>query len=54
MGRPAIEMIGKTFGEWKVLERAPHLKAPPARINIAIKKCVLAKANAQCLLTSPF
>ena len=23
MGRPAIEMIGKTFGEWKVLERAP-------------------------------
>lgn len=23
MGRPAIEMIGKTFGEWKVLERTP-------------------------------
>lgn len=23
MGRPAIEMVGKTFGEWTVLERAP-------------------------------
>ena len=23
MGRPAIEMIGKTYGEWKVLERVP-------------------------------
>lgn len=23
MGRPAIEMIGKIYGEWKVLERAP-------------------------------
>ena len=23
MGRPAIEMIGKTFGEWEVLERVP-------------------------------
>ena len=31
MGRPAIEMIGKTFGEWKVLERAPHRQAQQHR-----------------------
>lgn len=46
MGRPAIEMIGKTFGEWKVLERAPHLKAPPARISIGINVNVPVVLNA--------